>query len=88
MENKIRISVVSTFRITDCNRELIKLIDNECARQHISSRVELIRILYGKPLECKKDVKELQKWVKGKGYKTVERWLENELRRQYEDSSN
>ena len=81
MDNKLRISVVSTFRITDCNRDLIKLIDAECARQKISSRVELIRKLSGNPLESKQDVKALQKWVKEQGFKTIEKWLEYELRR-------
>lgn len=87
-EDKIRISIVSTFRVTDCNRDLIKAIDAECSKQHVSSRVELIRKLSGNPLECREDVKSLQKWVKAQGFKTIEKWLDHEIRSKHEDNSN
>lgn len=86
MDNKIRISVVSTFRITDCNRDLIKLIDRECSIKRCS-RVELIRELSGKQLENKQDVKNLQKWVKEQGFKTIERWLEHTLKERLENEN-
>ena len=77
-KRKIRISYVSSFRITDCSPELIAKIDDICAQEKIS-RVDVIRKLSGNPIEQKSDVRRLQQWVKSQGYKNVERWLKDVL---------
>ena len=78
MDSKIRISVSETTRITDCDKKLIKLIDRECQERKIS-RAKLISELYNHPIKNKEDVKELRKFVKEQGFKTVEQWLKNKL---------
>lgn len=85
---KIRISASVTFRISDCNEDLIKLIDKECKQRGVS-RKTLISELSEHPLESKDDVKELRKWVKEQGFKTIEKWLEFKLKEEKnEDNSN
>lgn len=84
---KIRVTFIpKTYRITDCQIKIIQQLDAVKIANNLSSRADAIAFLWGYPIECKEDIKDLKRYVNAYGFKTIESWLEDRLN-EYEQQS-
>lgn len=75
---KKRISVSTTFRVVDCDEDVITALDRYRTRKRMT-RLQALRVLSGNPLKNREDVKTLQNTVKKSGYRSIEYWLADML---------